>query len=64
MKDLCQYGNRPEDEWEILPNAVGIGPDKTYHKAATSRDAPINQFLRYTFFRKNRQTAKTKNRNT
>ncbi len=19
MKDLCQYGNRPEDEWEILP---------------------------------------------
>ena len=19
MKDLCQYGNQPEDEWEILP---------------------------------------------
>ena len=19
MKDLCQYGNRPEDKWEILP---------------------------------------------
>ena len=19
MKDLCQYGNRREDEWEILP---------------------------------------------
>lgn len=19
MKDLCQYGNRPKDEWEILP---------------------------------------------
>ena len=19
MKDLCQYGNRAEDEWEILP---------------------------------------------
>ena len=19
MKDLCQYGNRPEDEWKILP---------------------------------------------
>ncbi len=19
MKDICQYGNRPEDEWEIWP---------------------------------------------
>ena len=26
MKDLCQYGNRPEDEWEILPWIPDLRP--------------------------------------
>ena len=33
MKDLCQYGNRPEDEWEIQ---VDASPDVSISHEGTS----------------------------
>ena len=41
MKDLCQYGNRPEDEWEILPWIPDPRPPFKNFGAKPEQIAPI-----------------------